>query len=95
MQIRKMTDLALLIRDQRRKQKMSQAALAQRMGVSRRWVNNVEQGKESAQLGLVIRALDTLGLSVYVEPEQASPVPGYRQPVDIDSVIDRARTPRS
>ena len=34
------------------------------IGVSRLWVNQVEKGKPGASLGLVLRALDSLGVTL-------------------------------
>ena len=53
----------------RRKDKgLSQEALAERAGVSRPWVVEVEQGKARAELGLVLRLMRVLGLLIDVYP---------------------------
>ncbi len=44
--------------------KLDQAALAEMIGVSRLWVNQVERGKPGASLGLVLRALGALGVTL-------------------------------
>lgn len=63
-QLRTPADIAALIRDQRRTRQLDQAELARMIGVSRLWVNQVEKGKPGASLGLVLRALDSLGVTL-------------------------------
>jgi HTH-type transcriptional regulator/antitoxin HipB len=64
-------DIGALIRDRRRALKLDQAELAGLIGVSRLWVNQIERGKAGAGLGLVLRALDALGLTLTARPETA------------------------
>lgn len=64
--------LGLYIRDRRSALKLSQAELARRIGVSRDWIIGIEQGKPRAELGLVLKALDALGLIVDIR-EPAAP----------------------
>ena len=40
--------------------RISQAALAERAGISRKWVYEFESGKPTAELGLLLRVLDIL-----------------------------------
>ncbi len=42
----------------------TQQELADRVGVSRQWINAVEAGSPNARLGLVLRTLRTLDLSI-------------------------------
>jgi HTH-type transcriptional regulator/antitoxin HipB len=89
-------DIGALIRDQRKKQKLDQAELAARIGVNRRWVIEVERGKPRAEVGLVLKALDALGLSLSVEARGTASrsSPSAIEPIDIDAVIENARRPR-
>jgi transcriptional regulator with XRE-family HTH domain len=48
---------------------MTQADLAGAAGVSRRWLLDLESGKPTAQIGLVLRTLQALGLVVEAQPE--------------------------
>jgi HTH-type transcriptional regulator/antitoxin HipB len=57
-------EIGALIRDHRRMKKLSQQDLAKRVGVSRLWLAQVEKGKPSAQLGLVLRTLRELGITL-------------------------------
>jgi HTH-type transcriptional regulator/antitoxin HipB len=86
-------DVGCAIRDQRRRLGLDQAELAQRIGVSRKWVIDVEKGKPRAEIGLILRALDALGLRLSLNPDQtpASPPPPVLS-VDIDGVLDRLRS---
>ena len=43
---------------------LSQAALARDIGVTRQWLIAIERGKSSANLGLVLRLVDALGLQL-------------------------------
>lgn len=56
--------LGLLVRDARRSNGMSQADLASLMGVTRQWVIAFEAGSPTAQVGLVIKALQAVGLEI-------------------------------
>lgn len=80
-------DFGLIIRSRRRAMGLDQGALAKRVGVSRLWVNEVEQGKRRAEIGLVLRTLRVLGVALRVD----SPGPPEVDVPDIDAVIDRAR----
>lgn len=51
---------------------LSQTELGQRIGASRFWVAQFEKGKPSAELGLALRAMHALGLTVHIEPKDAS-----------------------
>ena len=95
MQIRTPLDLGLIIRDRRRKLKLSQAELARKVGVGRQWVVAVEHGKSRAELGLVLRTLSALDLPLTVEPgERPLPSSGDPTPVDIDAVVNAAKEDR-
>jgi HTH-type transcriptional regulator/antitoxin HipB len=63
MLIRNTGDLGLRMRDQRLELGLSQAALAERIGVSRSWVIEIERGNSGAEIGLVLKAFVALGLT--------------------------------
>lgn len=78
---------------------LEQAELAQRVGASRKWVVEVEKGKPRAEIGLLIRTLDALGLRLSINDERTAtagktaggtPVPT----VDLDRLLDSARDKR-
>jgi y4mF family transcriptional regulator len=62
--IRTSTDIGALIRDRRNQLGLNQQDLAARVGVGRVWISHLEQGKPTIQLGLVLRTLRELGLSL-------------------------------
>src|SRR5687767_4511112 len=93
MNLRTARDLGVLIRDERRRQGLDQKGLAQRVGVSRQWLIEMEKGKPGAAVGLVLRTLNALGLAVRVEgPGGARERAAFSGAlVDIDAVIEQAR----
>ena len=50
----------------RRHHKLTQAELARALGSTQTWVSAVEQGKETAQIGKVLRALSYLGVRLRI-----------------------------
>jgi len=96
MQIRTAKDIGALIRDKRKNQKLDQAELAKKVGVNRRWVLEVERGKPRAEIGLILKTLDALGLTVSIDVEAAARRRGDREiePVDIDAIIENAKRPK-
>lgn len=64
MRIKTVGTLGELVRDQRKQRGWSQSELAEKVGVSRLWVGQFENGKESVELGLVLKALRALDLSL-------------------------------
>ena len=66
--LRRADDIAGLIKARREALGLSQQALADRLTVSRKWVNEIEQGNSNAKLGLVLRALNELGIDLYGQP---------------------------
>jgi HTH-type transcriptional regulator/antitoxin HipB len=66
MLIRNARELGLRMRDQRLELGLTQAAVAQRIGVSRSWVVQAERGNSGAEIGLVLKAFAALGLAFNV-----------------------------
>lgn len=52
----------------RRQRGWTQTVLAHKAGVTRVWLSAVENGKQRAEIGLVLRTLSALGLGVRIEP---------------------------
>ena len=57
-------DFGALIKDRRRALQLKQEDLAERIGVSRLWVNQIERGKPGASVILILRALNALGVTL-------------------------------
>ncbi|HUH54333.1 MAG TPA: helix-turn-helix domain-containing protein [Rhodanobacter sp.] len=92
--IRTPQDIGALLRESRKKAGLGQAELARRIGVSRQWVVEVERGKPRAEMGLVLRALNTLDnpLQTGLAPHSYGRVADAPD-IDIDAIIDAARQP--
>ena len=64
----KPADIGAAIRERRRQLKITQDELAASIGVSRRVIGQLENGKETVHVGIVLRAARAVGLDVGVEP---------------------------
>ena len=93
-------DLGALIRDHRTRLGLDQKSLAQKVGVSRQWIVDVEKGKARAEIGLLLRTVGALGVVLDAEkegpgkPKDTSLSHGADAHVDIDSIVDAARKKR-
>jgi HTH-type transcriptional regulator/antitoxin HipB len=89
-------DLGLAIRARRKQLGLDQRELAARVGVSRQWIIAIEQGKSSAELGLVLRTLRELGVRLEVSNPDTEKRPRGRlaTAIDLDAIVDRARAKR-
>ncbi len=93
MHIRTPLDLGLIIRQQRRRLGLNQTDLASRVGVGRQWIVAIEQGKARAELGLVLRTLAALDLTLATDGGGDAPMRKISKiaPIDIDAVVDAAK----
>ena len=89
MQVNSMRDLAAAVRGRRQDLGLSQAELAARVGVSRAWINAVEGGKPSVELGLVLRLLDDLGLRLELAGPTGRGDLAQGRVIDLDAVLDQ------
>jgi transcriptional regulator with XRE-family HTH domain len=72
---------------------LSQTALATRLGVSQKYVSHLERGKSTLQLGLVLRVLRELGVTLRLEIDAAEkPAAASRKSkgpkISIDQIVD-------
>jgi HTH-type transcriptional regulator/antitoxin HipB len=90
MRIRTATDLGAFIRECRTKLGMDQGALAEAAGTSRKWIIEVEQGKPRAEIGLLLRTLKTLGVSIdlQIDPSPAASTNSKTKAGDINGVLN-------
>lgn len=88
-------EIGMLVRDRRKAHGWTQDALAQRLGVSRLWVVQLEQGKSTAQIGLVLRALNELDvpMQVDIKPKDHATRAAVSGGIDLDSIIRETSTP--
>lgn len=62
--------LAPQLRALRQKSQMTQTQLARESGVSREWLNEVENGKVKVEFGLLLDVFSTLGYAMKVERDE-------------------------
>ncbi|MDM8274282.1 type II toxin-antitoxin system Y4mF family antitoxin [Enorma phocaeensis] len=67
MRVTTMAELGSLIREERLRQKLTQTDLAGISGVGITFISQLENGKETAEMGRVIRVLTMLGIDLYAE----------------------------
>lgn len=75
MRIKTAENLGQLVQDQRKQRGWSQTHLAEKVGVSRLWVSQFENGKESVELGLVLKTIRALDLLLDVTKLSKNPFP--------------------
>lgn len=87
MRIANANELGRFIRERRRQLDLTQAGLALQAEVSRRWLSDLEAGKETAEFGRVLRTLHALGVILDVQRVEDT------GDVDLDVILDRYRSP--
>lgn len=94
MQIRRPSELGAIIMTVRRHRGLSQEQLAERLGVSRVWLGQVERGKASPRLDLVLRVLNELQINLAAHTSDETPerqqntAPAAKALIDIDDIAD-------
>jgi HTH-type transcriptional regulator/antitoxin HipB len=92
MLMRTLADLAAFIKARRTHLGLDQESLAKQAGVSRKWIIDVERGKSGAEIGLVLRTLRVLGVSLTIDdpPDEAKvkKTPGKPPVADINAIVD-------
>ncbi len=87
--------LGRAIRLKRLEKGLSQQALAETIGVGRKWIIHLESGNSRAELGLILKALDALDIQASLSDRQSSPKRGSSKGSRLDEVFERLnRTPR-
>lgn|GEM_PF-822024 len=89
MRISTLRQLRDLVRGTRLEQGLSQQAVADRAGVSRKWLSEFERGNPNAQLGLVLAVLEALQIYITVNPADLAE-PGNNKRDHIDNFIDHS-----
>jgi len=81
-----------LIRERRLKLGLDQITLARKAGTSRKWLIEVESGKPRAEIGLILRTLKALGVTLAATDTTSGAPSGSTKKtapsVDINQVID-------
>ena len=91
MTIHSIRDLAAAVRGRRMELGLNQADLASRAGVSRKWVYEFEAGKPKAELGLLLRVLEELGLTLELSSSRAGDSVAPAPATDLDAVLEEHR----
>jgi HTH-type transcriptional regulator/antitoxin HipB len=87
--VKSAAELGHLVRDFRTRQGLTQAQLAAQVGVSRKWVIDLEAGKRTADLSLVLRTLNVLAVEIDARA-RADHTPG-KGSIDLDAIIAQSR----
>ncbi|MBB4798292.1 y4mF family transcriptional regulator [Brevundimonas bullata] len=90
--IRSPRDLGSAVRARRKALGLDQAAVADRVGVSRQWIGALEHGKAGVELGLVLRTLKALDIPLSLGDDLLVSSPPFSS-VDIDAIVDAAKAP--
>ncbi len=94
--VRDATEIGQLIRDTRNDLGLSQRALAERVSIHQPKVSEIERGKDTAQIGIVLRILAALDLNIHIGTEQnaedsrtaITDEPDYDDGIDLDAIAD-------
>jgi y4mF family transcriptional regulator len=89
--IRTPADLGAFIRDRRKQLGLDQSTFAKRIGVSRQWVIGVERGHARAAMGLVLRAVDALGIRLDASTDHTSRRVSTASAIDINAIVAKAK----
>ena len=69
-------DIGRIIRAKRKEIGVRQEAAAGLSGVGTKFLSQLENGKETAELGKALQVLKKMGLEVYIFPRSADPLKG-------------------
>jgi len=90
--IRNAKDLGLSIKERRTALGLDQVSLAQKVGVSRKWIIDIEKGKPRASVELALRTLSVLGIQFTTDDEAtkggSNPKIAASSPINIDDMLD-------
>ena len=100
MRVQTPLELSAVARHARKQLGITQAQLAERIGVGRLWVVRFEQGKAEVELGIALRALRALGVALHLTAPRPdtneatrtadAPVPPW---VDLDALLRESSAP--
>jgi len=67
MRIRNASELGIALKNRRKSLGFTQTDISERSGLSASFISEVENGKETAELGKVILLISILGLNIFIE----------------------------
>ncbi|MEV0270836.1 helix-turn-helix transcriptional regulator [Hamadaea sp. NPDC050747] len=88
MRITTASDLGRYVRERRNELGKTQRQLADEAQVSLRWLTSLESGKASAEIGMIMRTLHALGLTMAVRPTATGP-----DDVDLGDLLNSLKGP--
>ena len=88
--LRTAEQLSRAIRVKRQVLGLSQSALAERLGVERKWVLRLEAGNPKAEFALVLKALDAVGIHALLRDGSRAGTPA-ESPSRLDEVFQRVQ----
>ncbi len=91
MEVRTLQDLRVIVKAQRTTLELSQDALAERAGVSRRWISMFENGHETAEVGKLLAVLDALDIRLNASTSSASAADIHHDPDDVGDLRQTLR----
>ncbi len=87
--VRNAKELGSLTRAHRKSRAISLETVGGLGNLGKRFLSEFERGKETAELGKVLKALHTLGLEVIVQPRRPAPKGSIAVKVSPDNLADR------
>lgn len=79
----------MAVRLKRREKGLSQNALAELLGVERKWVLRLEAGNPKAEFALVLKALELVGIRAFLRDEDRAFKKNRSEPSRLDEVFSR------
>lgn len=86
--------LGLQLRARRLAIGLSQAALAQRVGVERKWIVRLEAGNDTAEFDSVLRTIEALNCDLILHPRETHPRPAHPSGA-LDEVFNQLKTQKT
>ena len=97
MEVHSTRELAAAVQARRKELGLNQEDLATMIGVSRRWIIDLEKAKPTVELQLVFLTLKVLGLVISLAPpNESKPGSGTKDggdDIDLDEVLRQAQGP--
>lgn len=93
MRLRTIADIGTSIRSARLTRGWTQGQLAERAGLSRRWVSEIENGKSTAQIGKILVALEVLNIELHDDVSVGPVRPSETRAIDLDVLLEELTGP--
>lgn len=87
--LRNTAQLGMAVRLKRQEKGLSQSALAELLGVERKWVIRLEAGNPKAEFALVLKALELVGMRAFLRDEARAAKRPRAEPSRLDEVFNR------